>query len=108
MATKIFLFASTSFEFMCQWPFVTPMALGGAGCAEPAVVARQNASETAVRRFLMADPSSRWVFAQMRDIGANAITPARCTEDALRGPPQFDLPQQSARDSWIGGQGTEP
>ena len=24
MATKSFLFASTSFEAMCQWPMVTP------------------------------------------------------------------------------------
>ena len=29
MATRIFLFASTSRELRCQWPMVTPTSLGG-------------------------------------------------------------------------------
>ena len=33
MARNSFLFASMSFEAMCQWPMVTPISLNGAGCA---------------------------------------------------------------------------
>jgi hypothetical protein len=34
IATKIFLFASMSREFICQCPLVTPAALTGNGCAD--------------------------------------------------------------------------
>src|SRR5215470_4978593 len=44
MARKIFLFASTSLEMMCQWPIVRPSSLNGAGCADALPTASADAS----------------------------------------------------------------
>jgi hypothetical protein len=59
IARKSFLFASTSFEAMCQWPIVTPTSLNGAGCATavPALSVEANSNATNTFVFMDASPT---------------------------------------------------
>src|SRR6266567_5169442 len=52
-ATKIFLLASISREFMCQCPMVTPASLGGYACARAVPATRLNISDKAAIRLVI-------------------------------------------------------
>src|SRR5689334_3932258 len=54
IATKIFLFASMSREFRCQWPLVTPAALTGNGCADASAGTSVEMTQTARNSFFTA------------------------------------------------------
>src|SRR5262245_31067177 len=54
IATKIFLFASISREFRCQWPLVTPAALTGNGCADASAGTSMNITHDARSSFFTA------------------------------------------------------
>src|SRR5216684_8938730 len=79
MPRKSFLFASTSFEMMCQWPMVTPTSLNGAGCAAAGLaasaVANNKAENTVVFiRYLPVEPD----FTLGLPSDVNAISPREC------------------------------
>src|SRR5260370_10908184 len=79
MPRKSFLFASTSFETMCQWPMVTPTSLNGAGCAAArlaaSAVANNKAENTVVFiRYLPVEPD----FTLGLPSDVNAISPREC------------------------------
>src|SRR5437867_4978545 len=87
MARNSFLFATTSFEAMCQWPIVTPISLNGAGCAVavPAVSADANNKTTNVCVFT--DTSLRAGFLpRLTEFGASCF---------VHGIPAYDGPHDS-------------
>jgi hypothetical protein len=57
IARKSFLFASTSFETMCQWPIVRPISLNAAGCAAAAPAVSVDANNNATNTFVFMDAS---------------------------------------------------
>src|SRR5712671_3057412 len=64
IATKIFLLASMSREFICQCPIVTPISLGGNACAQAVPATRLNISDNAAISLVMADPLLRREFSR--------------------------------------------
>src|SRR5258708_12553472 len=79
MPRKSFLFASTSFEMMCQWPMVTPASLNGAGCAAAgltasAVANTRPANTVVFIRYLPVEPN----FTLGLPCDVNAISPREC------------------------------
>src|SRR5258708_21906916 len=79
MPRKSFLFASTSFEMMCQWPMVTPASLNGAGCAAAgltasAVANTRPANTVVFIRYLPVEPN----FTLGLPCDVNAICPREC------------------------------
>src|SRR5258707_6697626 len=64
IATKIFLLASMSREFICQCPMVTPASLGGNACAQAVPATRLNISDKAAISLVIADPLLRREFAR--------------------------------------------
>src|SRR5436309_10724556 len=64
MATKIFLLASISREFMCQCPMVTPASLGGYACARAVPATRLNISDKAAISLVIAGLLLRSEFAR--------------------------------------------
>src|SRR5258705_4033257 len=62
IATKIFLLASMSREFICQCPMVTPISLGGKACAQAVPATRLNISDNAAISLVMAEPLLRREF----------------------------------------------
>src|SRR5260370_37459391 len=86
MPRKSFLFASTSFEMMCQWPMVTPASLNGAGCAAAgltasAVANTRPANTVVFIRYLPVEPN----FTLGLPCDVNAISPRDCGNAAPGG-----------------------
>src|SRR5712671_6834311 len=77
MATKIFLLASISREFMCQCPMVTPASLGGYACARAVPAIRLNISDKAAIRFVMGDLLLCWEFAANLSLRQDRRKPRR-------------------------------
>src|SRR5262249_30858408 len=81
MARKSFLFASTSFEAMCQCPMVTPISLNAAGCAA-AVPA--NASNKTTHICVFADASRLVELLKAPEFNPSPVAGAGCKRSVGR------------------------